>query len=135
MASPMSESRCSLVLAADDPRGLASFYAAILGSEPAPGLSPSHWRVPWPGGGDLEIYAPSRQRPVARQKGRLAIALRRTADHGDVSGELDRWITGATALGAALEQPPRQESFGAEAWLLDPEGNRLLLVLEDRSSA
>jgi hypothetical protein len=25
--------------------------------------------------------------------------------------------------------PPRQEPFGAEAWLLDPEGNRLLLLV------
>ncbi len=25
--------------------------------------------------------------------------------------------------------PWRQECFGAEAWLLDPEGNRLLLLL------
>jgi len=28
-----------------------------------------------------------------------------------------------------VQDPPRQEPFGAEAWLLDPEGNRLLLVV------
>ncbi len=31
--------------------------------------------------------------------------------------------------GASLQEPPRQEAIGAEAWLLDPEGNRLLLLL------
>ncbi|MEB3354768.1 MAG: hypothetical protein VKM34_11145 [Cyanobacteriota bacterium] len=35
----------------------------------------------------------------------------------------------ALALGASLLDPPRQEPFGAEAWLLDPEGNRLLLLV------
>jgi hypothetical protein len=28
-----------------------------------------------------------------------------------------------------LKDPPSQEWFGAEAWLLDPEGNRLLLLV------
>ncbi len=35
----------------------------------------------------------------------------------------------ATGLGATLLDPPRGEPFGAEAWLLDPEGNRLLLLV------
>jgi hypothetical protein len=42
---------------------------------------------------------------------------------------LNDWITAAKALGASLQELPRQESFGAEAWLLDPEGNRLLLLV------
>jgi hypothetical protein len=28
-----------------------------------------------------------------------------------------------------VQDPPRQEPFGAEAWLLDPEENRLLLLV------
>ncbi|WP_254978794.1 hypothetical protein [Cyanobium sp. ATX 6A2] len=35
----------TLVLAADDPVALASFYGALLEVEPQPGLSASHWRV------------------------------------------------------------------------------------------
>jgi hypothetical protein len=42
---------------------------------------------------------------------------------------LNNWNKAALGLGASLQEPPRQEAFGAEAWLLDPEGNRLLLVL------
>ena len=53
----------SIVLAAGDPAALAVFYAALLEVEATPGLGPSHWRVPWPAGGQLEIYAPSRSRP------------------------------------------------------------------------
>ena len=57
----------SLVLAADDPAALARFYGALLNVEPLPGLSSTHWRVPWPAGGWLELYAPSRSRPQPRQ--------------------------------------------------------------------
>ncbi|MFO7628667.1 MAG: hypothetical protein R6W06_03945 [Prochlorococcaceae cyanobacterium] len=42
---------------------------------------------------------------------------------------LNTWIKEALELGASVADPPRQESFGAEAWLLDPEGNRLLLLV------
>ena len=42
---------------------------------------------------------------------------------------LQAWISTALELGASVGDPPRQEPFGAEAWLLDPEGNRLLLLV------
>lgn len=45
------------------------------------------------------------------------------------NARLNGWITAALNLGASLQEPSRQESFGAEAWLLDPEDNRLLLLV------
>lgn len=42
---------------------------------------------------------------------------------------LNTWISAALGLGASLHESPREESFGAEAWLLDPEGKRLLLLV------
>jgi hypothetical protein len=119
----------SLVLAADDPAALAQFYGALLDVEPQPGLSSTHWRVPWPAGGWLEVYAPSRSRPQPRQPGRLALCLQRKADATGALAVLHAWIGTALELGASVGDPPRQESFGAEAWLLDPEDNRLLLLV------
>jgi hypothetical protein len=119
----------SLVLAADDPAALARFYGALLNVEPQPGLSGTHWRVPWPAGGWLELYAPSKSRPQPRQPGRLAFCLQRKAEGADSLAVLHAWIAAALELGASVGDPPRQEPFGAEAWLLDPEGNRLLLLV------
>jgi hypothetical protein len=119
----------SLVLAADDPAALAQFYGALLRVEPQPGLSGTHWRVPWPAGGWLELYAPSKSRPQPRQSGRLALCLQRKAETTGALAVLHAWIATALELGASVDDPPRQEQFGAEAWLLDPEGNRLLLLL------
>jgi hypothetical protein len=125
-ARPLS---ASIVLAADDPAALAQFYGALLGVEPQPGLSAAHWRVPWPAGGWLDVYAPSRNRPQPRQQGRLALGLQRQADGTGALAVLHAWISTALDLGATSDDPPRQEPFGAEAWLLDPEGNRLLLLV------
>jgi len=115
----------SLVLAADDPAALARFYGALVGQQPSQGLAPGHWRLPLPAGGLLEVYAPSRRRPQRRQVGRLAVCLQRRGDHAT----LRQWLALASQQGASLEEPPRREPFGWEAWLLDPEGNRLLLLV------
>jgi predicted enzyme related to lactoylglutathione lyase len=119
----------SLVLAADDPAALATFYGTLLEVAPQPGLSPSHWRLPWPAGGHLEIYAPSRQRPQPQQQGRLALCLQRQAQDHDPHAALLAWLERAQGLGATELEPPRQESFGMEVCLLDPEGNRVLLLM------
>jgi hypothetical protein len=79
--------------------------------------------------GWLELYAPSQNRPQPRRQGRVALCLQRQADGPGALAVLQAWITTALDLGATAEDPPRQEPFGAEAWLLDPEGNRLLLLV------
>jgi hypothetical protein len=119
----------SLVLAADDPERLAGFYAALLETPVRTGLSPSHWRLAWPGGGLLEIYRPSRQRPIPRGGGRLALCLLRPAAVAEPLDALQIWYEQVLVLGALALEPPRQESFGAEAWVADPEQNRLLLLV------
>lgn len=118
-----------IVLAADDPAALATFYGALLDVKPQPGLSSTHWRLPWPAGGWLELYAPARSRPQPRQPGRLALGLQRQADPRGALAVLRDWISMALELGATAVDPPRQEPFGAEAWVLDPEGNPLLLLV------
>ncbi|MFN7894552.1 MAG: VOC family protein [Cyanobacteriota bacterium] len=75
------------------------------------------------------MYAPSKSRPQPRQPGRLALCLERKADAAGPLAVLHAWIATALKLGASVDDSPRQEPFGAEAWLLDSEGNRLLLFV------
>ena len=77
----------------------------------------------------MELYAPSKSRQQPRQQGRLALCLQRQADGTGALPGLHDWISKALGLCPSVQDPPRQESFGAEAWLLDPEGNRLLLLV------
>jgi hypothetical protein len=91
--------------------------------------TPSTFRLLGPGDGRLEIYAPSRGRPRPRGEGRLALCFSRPAGDGRPLEVLDDWLAAVLALGAVTVEPPRQEPFGAEAWLADPEGNRLLLLV------
>jgi len=70
-----------------------------------------------------------RSRPQSQQLGWLALCLQRQSDGTGAVAVLNTWITAGLDLGASLQEPPREEPFGAEAWLLDPEDNRLLLLV------
>ena len=123
----MSSTNLSWALAAEDPQRLASFYAALLERPQQEGFSKSHCVVDLAGGGRLEIYSPSRQRPFPLRGRAMAPCLRLASSDvplEDLQHQLPAWLT----LGASLIEPARQEAFGAEVWLADPEGNPVLVV-------
>ena len=120
----------SWVLAANNPQSLAEFYANALGCSCRKGLSDQHWMVSLPTGGTLQIYRPSRQRPWPVQGAALAPCFQRIGtDYPET--ELAGWIEQLEVLGARRRETPRLESFGAECWMEDPEGQPFLsLVLQ-----
>ena len=126
----MSAEKASLswVLAANNPQSLAEFYAKALGCSCRAGLSDQHWMVSLPTGGTLQIYRPSRLRPWPIRGAALAPCFQRVgSDHPET--ELGHWIEQLEALGARRREAARLESFGAECWMEDPEGQPFLTLV------
>ena len=123
----MKPTSITWVLSAHEPESLARFYARAFGTIAEPGFSPQHWRVPLVDGGCLEIYRPSRSRPFPVRGRTLAPCLKLPACEHPLE-QLGACLPDLIASGARVHQPPRLESFGAEAWLEDPEENPLLVV-------
>ncbi|KZR87743.1 Glyoxalase-like domain protein [Synechococcus sp. MIT S9509] len=124
----------SWVLASRRPEQLAKFYADLLGSIAEPGVAAHHWIVPLQAQGSLQIYTPSGKRPWPESGSALAPCLQRRAK-ADPLLELQSWLHHVIQLGGKSTEEPRLESFGAECWLEDPEGQRfLLLVLRSESA-
>ena len=122
------------VLASRRPEHLAKFYADLLGTKPKPGVAAHHWIVPLQAQGCLQVYTPSRNRPWPASGSALAPCLQRRA-MADPLLELQAWHQHVIQLGGRSTEEPRRESFGAECWLEDPEGQRfLLLVLRTEST-
>ena len=118
----------SWVLAANNPQSLAEFYAKALGCSCRAGLSDQHWMVSLPTGGTLQIYCPSRQRPWPVRGAALSPCFQRIGtDHPET--ELGSWIQQLEALGARRREAARLESFGAECWMEDPEGQPFLTLV------
>ena len=118
----------SWVLASSSPQRLARFYADLLGTSPRAGAADHHWIVPLPERGILQIYTPSRSRPWPITGSALAPCLQRKVGT-DPLRVLQTWQRQVVALGGRSTEEPRLESFGAECWLEDPEGQRFLLLV------
>ena len=118
----------SWVLASRRPAQLAKFYADLLGTSPRAGMADHHWIVTLPAQGTLQIYTPSRSRPWPAIGSALAPCLQRRVQT-DPLQELQAWHQHVIDLGGRSSEEPRQESFGAECWLEDPEGQRFLLLV------
>ena len=91
-------------------------------------MADHHWIVPLPAQGTLQIYTPSRGRPWPAIGSALAPCLQRRVQT-DPLQELQAWHQHVIDLGGRSSEEPRQESFGAECWLEDPEGQRFLLLV------
>ena len=118
----------SWVLASRRPEQLARFYAELLGTSPKAGIASHHWIVSLPGQGSLQIYTPSRHRPWPASGSVLAPCLQRKTA-ADPLLELQAWQRHVIELGGRSTEEPRLESFGAECWLEDPEGQKFLLLV------
>lgn len=95
------------------------FYGEILGLAVARefGTGPHHGKVFYAGNGLLEVSGRSKEGP------RTAIAL--WLQVRNVVAEIAR----LTDLGVSVTKSPRLEPWGLiEAWITDPDGNRIVLV-------
>lgn len=108
----MEKLSSSIVLAADDPAALAAFCAGLLQDEATPGLVQSHWRVSWPAGGQLQIYAPSRVRLQPHQGDLLVLCLQRSSEGRVAMAVLTAWLEVAAGLGAKLAEPNARNRSG-----------------------
>ncbi|GCE65499.1 glyoxalase/bleomycin resistance/dioxygenase family protein [cyanobiont of Ornithocercus magnificus] len=115
------------VLAARDPEKLAHFYAVVFDARCEPGVNSLHWRVCSPLL-ELDIYRPSRQYTLTNRGCAFAPCLR-FAPSNTPDIELQHQLDRLLQHGVSIVKPSCQREFGTEAWVADPEGNGILLLV------
>ena len=130
----MNPTQFSWVLASHQPGQLRLFYEALLNRKAQQGFSDQHWTLSLAEGVAMEIYRPSRSRPFPDRGRCLSICLRLDASQVPLE-QLNRLMPELRRIGADVVEAPRLESFGAECWLQDPEGNNCLIVVPLASTA
>ena len=124
----MNAIQISWVLAAEDSARLATFYSELFQAKLNPGVAEHHCIVQFSNGTELEIYRPSRRRSFPARGRALAPCLRLPPSQEPLP-ELQRLLSNALQRGGSILEEARLEPFGAEAWIHDPEGNPLLLLV------
>ncbi len=124
----MSQIELNFVLASNEPYQLSKFYEVALSAELKPGFNDQHFWITHPNGTKIQIYRSSLSRPFPLRGRNLAMCLVGQASLDPLSN-LEDWVQRLVSMGATVVESCRLESFGAEVWMADPEGNEFLLLL------
>ena len=118
----------STVIAAHHPRELAEFYASFNDVEVVEGINNNHFVLFLPNGLKIEFYKPSKASSWP-EKGRSCALCFKKEPSSDSLQSLNDWSSELIGLGGKLLTDVKVQSFGAEVWLLDPEGNVFLILV------
>ena len=123
----MSLIQTRLVVASLQPELLAEFYAFAVDGRIASGFHGSHFVVSVSNEMNIHFYKPSRNQSSI-QGNVIAICLEKppSIDPLDV---IKIWSSQLFSRGGSFVEDPRMESFGAESWMTDPEGNYFLIFV------
>ncbi len=118
-----------LLIASDQPQELAKFYGLILGAEIVKGFNENHFSVICNNLCKLQIYRPVKDKFLLnRPQSAVAIYFEKEASSNPLI-DLEEWCKNIIPYGGTVINGPSNESFGAEAWISDPEGNNFLIVI------
>ena len=119
----------SFLIASSNPSELADFYALVCNGQLSKGLNSKHYLITYRQTNKIQIYKPSAERwPIHSTSSALALCFEKEARLEPLT-KLKEWCEEIVAHGASVLEEPRDEFFGAEAWLKDPQGNSFLLLI------
>ena len=111
-----------------EPKKLAKFYAFVINAEARPFPNGDQCWFVQADTVRIEIYRPSLKRSFPARGRGFSLCLRRRSTSDPIKF-IKNWSSELQARGAVIIENVRIESFGAECWLADPEGNQFLIVV------
>ncbi len=128
----MSLLKVSWVIASEHPEKLAMFYSFVIDGEINPRLSNASYCLVQRGNIQIQIYLPSKNRQLLPKGGSTAVCFQKPPSANPLL-TLSRWGALLLDQGASFVEAPLAQSFGAEAWLSDPDGNLFIAFVPLKS--
>ncbi len=127
----MSRPSVSLAIASSNPMKLAEFYSLILEAKILNGSSNSHFLITYSDSLMIEIYKGRIFLKRFRQGRTIAPCFEKQSSL-DPLEELRLWCAKIIGFGAKIIECEKSFSFGAEAWLEDPDGNAFIILIRNK---
>ena len=115
-------------MASNSPKELAEFYSVLINAELKKGFSNQDFFLIHPDGLKINIYKPSSKDTLSKPGEATSLCINALPNEQPLS-YLKDWINELLTIGAKILGKPKEEIFGAEAWMQDPEGNRFLILV------
>tara|TARA_B100001250_G_C19342457_1_gene589690 strand:+ start:190 stop:594 length:405 start_codon:yes stop_codon:yes gene_type:complete len=124
----MSSIKINFSIASENPLLLANFYAQFNALEVSEGFGSSHFFISLNNECKIQFYKPSSKRSWPT-KGSVTSLLFQKKPCKNTMLCLEQWMSALILLGAKVVEEPREEPFGSEVWMKDPEDNQFLILV------
>ena len=124
----MSSIEISFVIASKRPKALAEFYSNVSQINFIQGIDPDHYLLSIKDVFLLQIYRPSLSRPWPNKGRSMSICFQKRPALEPMP-VLEEWSYYLIKKGGTVSEKLRNEPYGAETWVTDPEGNDFLILV------
>ncbi len=118
----------NFVIASENPKELSDFYSKINSIKANKGFNSTHYFISLSNQSKIHFYRPNENHEWQR-KGNSTSLCFQSEPSENPSKLLERWISEILEMGGRAMGLPKRAEFGSEQWVLDPEGNKFLILV------
>jgi len=124
----MSLMNINFVIASKDPKGLSNFYGKINSDKVIKGFNSTHYFISLSNRCKIDFYQPGKDFAWKDRGNSASLCFEGKASIEPLKA-VETWSLELLESGGTVKSLPRLEHFGAELWMLDPEGNHFLILV------
>ena len=124
----MSLMNINFVIASKDPKGLSNFYGKINSDKVIKGFNSTHYFISLSNRSKIDFYRPGTDYEWKNRGNSASLSFEGKSSIQPLKA-IEIWSLELLESGAKVKSSPRLEEFGAELWMIDPQGNHFLILV------
>ena len=118
----------NFVIASENPKKLSAFYAKINSNKATKGSNSTHYFISLSNRSKIHFYRPNEHHQWQRKGNSTSLCFQgEPSEYPAII--IERWTSEIFKIGGFALGIPKLANFGAEQWMLDPEGNQFLILV------
>ncbi len=118
----------NFLIASKDPKGLSNFYSKINSDKVIKGFNSTHYFISLSNRSKIDFYRPGKNYEWTNRGNSASLCFEGKPSIEPLKA-IETWSLELLKLGGKTKSSSRLEKFGAELWMLDPEGNHFLILV------
>ena len=118
----------NFVIASENPKELSGFYAKINSDKAKKGFNSTRYFISLSNRSKIHFYLPNENYEWERGGNITSLCFQREPAADPVK-IIENWIYEISKIGGSVMGKSKLAKFGAEQWMIDPEGNQFLILV------
>ena len=118
----------NFVIASENPKELSDFYSKINSVKANKGFNSTHYFISLSNQTKIHFYRPSENHQWHREGNSTSLCFEGEPSE-DPEKIIKKWTSEVLKIGGSVMGISKLAKFGSEQWMLDPEGNKFLILV------